>query len=210
LADKLGYTIVSIGDMKRKLAAEMGLNIYEFNKLGDAPEKAQEFDLKYEEYQKGFQLTDNSILDSRLGFYAQPEAFKILLDVDEAVASQRIFDARRETDKFSSISEALQEVKQRNLNDQQRYKKLYNVDVRDYKHYTLVIDTSKRTPAEILEIVLQEFAARKIKKGIAETPEEAKTLSKAKHKKSLLKNTLLLGALLVIAGFWIITTLLSR
>jgi cytidylate kinase len=195
--------------MKRKLAAEMGLNIYEFNKLGDAPEKAQEFDLKYEEYQKGFQLTDNIILDSRLGFYAQPKAFKILLDVDEAIASQRIFNHHRETDKFSSTSDALQEVKKRNLSDQQRYKKLYDIDIRDYKHYTLVIDTSQRTPAEILEIVLQELAARKIKKGIAENPEEAKALSKAKHKKSLLKNILLLLALLVIAGIWIGTTSIS-
>jgi hypothetical protein len=42
--------------------------------------------LKYEEYQKSLKLTDNIILDSRLGFYAQPKAFKILLDVDEEVA----------------------------------------------------------------------------------------------------------------------------
>jgi cytidylate kinase len=76
--------------MRRNLATEMGINIYEFNKLGDSPENAQEFDLKYEEYQKNLKLTDTIILDSRLGFYAQPHAFKILLEVDEEVASKRI------------------------------------------------------------------------------------------------------------------------
>jgi cytidylate kinase len=77
--------------MKRTLAKEMGLNIQDFNLLGDKPENQQEFDLKYEEYQKNLKLTDKVILDSRLGFYAQPHAFKILLDVDETVAGQRIF-----------------------------------------------------------------------------------------------------------------------
>jgi cytidylate kinase len=86
----LQYEIISIGDMKRKLAAEMGINIQDFNLLGDKPENQKEFDLKYEEYQKNLTLTDNIILDSRLGFYAQPHAFKLLLDVDEKVASERI------------------------------------------------------------------------------------------------------------------------
>ena len=49
-------------------------------------ETANVKDLKYEEYQQNLKLTDNIILDSRLGFYAQPKAFKILLDVDEEVA----------------------------------------------------------------------------------------------------------------------------
>ena len=58
LAKELGYEIVSIGDMKRKLAAEMWINIIEFNKMWDDPEKSAEFDLKYEEYQKNLKLTD--------------------------------------------------------------------------------------------------------------------------------------------------------
>jgi cytidylate kinase len=56
-------------------------------------------------------------------------------------------------------------VKERNLNDQARYKKLYDIDVWDYKNYTLVIDTTDRTPAEILEILLKEFKLWKIKKS---------------------------------------------
>ena len=103
LAKELGYEIVSIGDMKRKLAAEMWINIIEFNKMWDDPEKSAEFDLKYEEYQKNLKLTDNIILDSRLGFYAQPKAFKILLDVDEEVAGERIFKAERDTDKLKMV-----------------------------------------------------------------------------------------------------------
>ena len=205
LADKLWYEIVSIGDMKRKLAAEMWINIIEFNKMWDDPKNAKEFDLKYEEYQKSLKLTDNIILDSRLGFYAQPKAFKILLDVDEEVAWERIFKAKRETDKNTTKKHAIDEVKERNSGDEARYMKLYNVDLWNPNNYNLVIDTSERTPEEVLEIILDEFKAYKWKHQIAETDEEKKSLRKSKAKTKLLKDIALLLALMLITFWWIFT-----
>jgi hypothetical protein len=101
-------------------------------------------------------------------------------------------------------------VKQRNLNDQQRYKKLYAIDIWDYKNYNLIVDTSERTPEEILAIILTEFKARKMKKGIGETVIEQTAISKTKHKKSLLKNLVLLLALVVIIGIWMMTVMLAK
>lgn len=205
LAKELGYEIVSIGDMKRKLAAEMWINIIEFNKMWDDPEKSAEFDLKYEEYQKNLKLTDNIILDSRLWFYAQPKAFKILLDVDEEIAWERIFKAERATDKHTTKEHAINEVKERNSSDEARYTKLYNIDLWNPKHYNLVIDTSERTPEEVLQIILDEFKAFKRKHQIAETPEEKKALKKAKAKTKLLKDIALLLALILITCWWLFT-----
>ena len=203
LAKELGYEIISIGDMKRKLAAEMWINIIEFNKMWDDPEKSAEFDLKYEEYQKSLKLTDSIILDSRLGFYAQPKAFKILLDVDEEVAWERIFNARRETDKNTTKKHAVDEVKERNSSDEDRYKKLYNVDLWNPNNYNLVIDTSERSPEEVLQIILDEFKAYKWKHQIAETDEEKKVLRKSKAKTKLLKDIALLLALILITCWWL-------
>ena len=205
LADKLWYEIVSIGDMKRKLAAEMWINIIEFNKMWDDPKNAKEFDLKYEEYQKSLKLTDNIILDSRLGFYAQPKAFKILLDVDEEVAWERIFKAKRETDKNTTKKHAIDEVKERNSGDEARYMKLYNVDLWNPNNYNLVIDTSERTPEEVLQIILDEYKAYKWKHQIAETDEEKKALRKSKAKTKLLKDIALLLALMLITFWWLFT-----
>ena len=205
LAKELGYEIVSIGDMKRKLAAEMWINIIEFNKMWDDPEKSAEFDLKYEEYQKNLKLTDNIILDSRLWFYAQPKAFKILLDVDEEVAGERIFKAERDTDKHATKKHAINEVKERNSSDEARYMKLYNVDLWNPNNYNLVIDTSERTPEEVLQIILDEFKAYKRKHQIAETPEEKKALRKSKAKTKLLKDIALLLALILITCWWLFT-----
>ncbi len=209
LAKELWYEIISIGDMKRKLAAEMWINIIEFNKMWDDPEKSAEFDLKYEEYQQNLKLTDNIILDSRLGFYAQPKAFKILLDVDEEVAWERIFNAERDTDKHASKKHAIDEVKERNSSDEFRYQKLYNVDLWNPNNYNLVIDTSERTPEEVLQIILDEFKAYKREHQIAETSEEKKALKKSKAKTKLLKDIALLLALILITC-WRMFTIINE
>ena len=210
LAKKLGYKIVSVWDMRRKLADEMWINIVEFNKLWDNPENAKEFDLKYEEYQQSLKLSDNIILDSRLWFYAQPKAFKILLDVDENIAWERIFKAGRETDKHATKKHAIDEVKERNLNDEERYKKLYDVDLWNPNNYNLVIDTSERTPEEVLQIILDEFKAYKWKKWIAESDDEKKALKKSKAKTKLIKDIALLLALILITCRWLLTIMNER
>ena len=209
LAEELWYEIVSIGDMKRKLAAEMWINIIEFNKMWDDPEKSAEFDLKYEEYQQNLKLSDDIILDSRLWFYAQPHAFKILLDVDEEIAWERIFKAERDTDKHASKKHAVAQVKERNSSDEARYQKLYNVDLWNPNNYNLVIDTSERTPEEVLNIILKEFKAFKWKKWIAETDEEKKELRKANKKSRLIKSIVLLVALLLMI-FWRLFTIMNE
>ena len=209
LAKELWYEIVSIGDMKRKLAAEMWINIIEFNKMWDDPEKSAEFDLKYEEYQQNLKLSDNIILDSRLWFYAQPHAFKILLDVDEEIAGERIFKAERDTDKHASKKHAIAQVKERNSSDEERYKKLYDVDLWNPNNYNLVIDTSERTPEEILQIILDEFKAYKLRKWIAETDEEKKELRTANKKSRLIKSIALLIALILMI-FWRLFTIMNE
>ena len=210
LAKELGYEIISIWDMKRKLADEMWINIIEFNKMWDDPEKSAEFDLKYEEYQQNMKLSDNVILDSRLGFYAQPKAFKILLNMDEEIAGERIFKAERSTDKHATKKHAVNEVKERNSSDEARYQKLYNVDLWNPNNYNLVIDTSERTPEEVLQIILDEFKAYKWKHQIAETDEEKKALRKSKAKTKLLKDIALLLALILITFWWLFTIMNER
>lgn len=205
LSEKLNYKIISIWDMKRKLAEEMWINIIEFNKMWDDPAKSAEFDLKYEEYQKGLKLTDNIILDSRLWFYAQPKAFKILLDVDEEEAGKRIFNAKRETDKNTTQKAAIAEVKNRNSSDANRYKRLYDVELRDPHNYDLVIDTTERTPEEVLEIILKELKIYKLEKNIAETSEEKAELRKINKKRRRIRSIALFIALILMICRWLFT-----
>lgn len=161
LSEKLWYEIISIWDMKRKLAKEMWLNIHDFNLLGEKPENAKEFDLKYEEYQQWLDLNSNIILDSRLWFYAQPNAFKILLDVSEEIAGERIWKAERDTDRQETLQAAIEEVHKRNLADYERYQKLYGIDLWEESNYDLVIDTWDKTPDEVANIIIENFNKKK-------------------------------------------------
>jgi len=71
------------------------------------------------------------------------------------------------------------------------------VDLWNPNNYNLVIDTSERTPEEVLQIILDEFKAYKWKHQIAETDEEKKALRKSKAKTKLLKDIALLLALIL-------------
>lgn len=157
LAEQLNYEIISIGSLKRKLAEEMGISISEFNLLGEKSENQKEFDLKYEDYQKSLPLESKIILESRLGFLCQPQAFKVFLDIRDEIASERIRNDHRSTDTFQSPEEALQITKKRNADDRARFLSLYKVDLRDQANYDLKIDTSNKTPEEVTTLIITEF-----------------------------------------------------
>lgn len=157
LAAQLGYEYISIGDIKRKLAESMGMNIFEFNKLGEELGNEREFDLKYEDYQKNLPLDGKIILESRLGFWCQPRSFKIFLTVSDEVATQRIQDQQRTTDQFSSWEEALEQTRRRNEDDLARYKKLYDIVYTDPKNFDLFLDTGGKNADEMLEIILNKL-----------------------------------------------------
>lgn len=158
LADKLAYTHISIGNMKRELATTMGLTISEFNALWELPENREKFDLKYEEYQKNLDVNDGIILDSRLGFYCQPKAFKVYLDVTDEEAARRIFgDKERVGDTYNSLQAVQEATEKRNQDDIKRYKELYNIDLSDKSNFDLVVDTTGKIPQQVADEIIQVF-----------------------------------------------------
>jgi len=158
LSEKLGYEHISIGNMKRELATSMGMTISEFNKEWEKPENREAFDLKYEEYQKNLPLDSKVILDSRLGFYCQPNAFKVYLDVSDEEAARRIFgDKERSWDTYNSLQAVQEATAKRNIDDIKRYKELYTIDLSDKNNYDLVVDTDGKSPQEVTEEIIGVF-----------------------------------------------------
>ncbi len=158
LAEKLDYKYISIGNMKRELATTMGLTISEFNALWELPENRESFDLKYEEYQKNLDVNDGLILDSRLGFYCQPKAFKVYLDVSDEEAARRIFgDKERTGDAYNSLQAVQDATEKRNQDDIHRYKELYNIDLSDKANFNLVVDTDGKIPQQVAEEIISVF-----------------------------------------------------
>ncbi len=158
LADELWYEIISIWAIKRKFALDMWITILEFDQIWrHDPAKAHEFDLKYEEYQQSLPLSSKMILDSKMSFYCQPDAFKVFLDVSEKVWAERIFAEKRVHDANSSFDEVLATNKKRHQWQQKTYMRLYDIDIFDMKHYSLVIDTSDKSPQEVFACIREHF-----------------------------------------------------
>lgn len=144
--------------MKRELATKMGLNIIEFNKLGELPENREKFDLQYEEFQKNLDVNDNIILDSRLSFYCQPKAFKVFLTISDEEAARRIFnDKERIGDNYPNVEAVLQDMKKRNEQDVKRYKELYGIDIMDMSQFDLVVDTTVSDPQRYIDFIAEKF-----------------------------------------------------
>lgn len=158
LAEKLGYEHISIGEIKRKLAHDMGLTISQFDILWEKPENKEKFDLKYEEYQKNLPLDSKIILDGRMSFYCQPDSFKVFLDVSDDEAARRIFnDKNRVGDEYASLEAVKEATIKRNEENVKRFKELYNVDISDPNNFDFVIDTTENNPEKVADEIIEKF-----------------------------------------------------
>lgn len=154
LAEKLGYQSFYTGGYSRKLAAERGLTLDEWNDHV-AQDKALD-ELIDTEQKRINEEEDKYVVDAHIGFNFIPNSFKVFLTVPIEVSAKRILnDAQDETrvatgDVMQTYDEAVERIKKRIANHEYRYKKHYNVDVYDPSQFDLVIDTSDITPDEVV------------------------------------------------------------
>lgn len=158
LAKKYGFTHVSMGGIRRKMAEERGMTIDEFNALG----LTEDFtDREVDEYQKKLGETeDDFIADGRTSFHFIPHSYKIFLTVEPRAAAERVFNARdtaarSEETPCRNVEEQQAVLEERLKEDRARYLKYYGIDYLDLGNYDLVIDTSRLTPEEIVEQIDQ-------------------------------------------------------
>lgn len=166
VSEKLGYRLITTGNIFRQLAAERGISLTELNELA---ETQAEIDHEVDNYLKLLnQSTENMVLDSRMGWFFVKECLKVRLTVDPDVAANRIFkDTAELREKFSDIDTAIDEVERRKKSEILRYKKLYGVDISDVSNFNLVINTSRKAPNDITREFEQKF--EDYKKHIRET-----------------------------------------
>lgn len=157
LSEELNYTIYRNGEYVRKLAKDKGLDITSFNEyLNEHPEIDRQIEKSAAEYASGH---DNFIIDARLGWYAVPESFKVYLTIDINEAARRAFydEARKSTEKFTSIEEQKADMERRYKMENERYFRLYGVRKEDLSNYDLVVDTTDKTPVQVKQKILEEY-----------------------------------------------------
>ncbi len=165
LAEKLGWPRYYIGGIRRQKAAERGMTLEEYNKLGETDPST---DLEVDKYQQRLgEMEDNFIIEGRTSWHFIPHSFKIFLDVNMEEAAKRIFLALQESQErnegkgLDSESAVLESLKKRRESDKVRYEKYFNIDVFDLANYDFVLDTTDLGIEDVFDKVLQVVENKK-------------------------------------------------
>lgn len=155
-AAKLKLKHYSIGEFMRQLAAERGVSLLEISRLA---EKDRSIDEELDRRQVRLaRREDDFVIDSRLGWHFIPDAFKVFLTVSPEEGGRRIYqDKRKQEQENISLARTIENVKKRRASEKERYSKYYNLDTENESNYDLIIDTTDKTPQEVLDIIVEEL-----------------------------------------------------
>jgi len=153
LEKKLGLKYVYSGDIFRKMAEKHNMSLEEFGKYC---EKNKDIDEQLDRNQLKELNKGNVIVEGRIsGWLAhrnQIPSIKIFLEADLDTRISRIVN--REMGEFKKRKK---EILNREKSETIRYKNYYDINLNDTSIYDLVINTSDKTPDEIVNIILQKM-----------------------------------------------------
>lgn len=154
VAETLGFRHVSAGDFMREMAEERGMSILE---LSQSAERYDAIDREIDERTVRIaEESDDFVMDARLGWHFIPKSFKVFLDVRPQVAAQRIYEARRGTERENVDLETTRKaIESRTTSERNRYLEYYGLDYTDPEQYDLVIDTSQKSIAEVVAEIVE-------------------------------------------------------
>ena len=163
LVELYGFEIFSTGAILRAAAAERGMDVLELNK---------ELSAKLDSDRSMDDLIDNTtirvaserkddklIFDSRMAWHFVPDSFKVFVTVEPRVAAERVMKDPRPGEPAEDVDELCAELVERSKVEQSRFMQLYGVDYYDYNNFNLVVDSSRRTPDEIVALIWEGFNA---------------------------------------------------
>lgn len=158
LAKSLNYGLYKASESFRKLARDNNMDLVQFNNY---VKSNPDIDKNIEEKTKEVIENNNEmIIDARLGFYLSKNAFRVYMIADEAVAAERLFEAakkRGKEEEYSSVTEAREAIKIRETSEQERYLKLYGVDIHNLDNYDYVIDTTNLNSDAVTLKILRAY-----------------------------------------------------
>jgi cytidylate kinase len=148
----LGFEVTSAGDFFRALAKERGFDsLLAFQESLHTEGGDTGVDELVDARTKLYgEMHDEFVIEGRLCAHMIQEAFKILLLCDDTVRYERV--ASRQN---VSVEDAQYETEKREALYTAFYKKHYGIE--DYlgsAHYDLVIDTTEKSPSEILKEII--------------------------------------------------------
>ena len=146
-----GWSALNGGDVFREEAASRGLSVADFSQLCKS-DPTVDRELDYRLVQAMEDMNGPEIVESRLaGWWAyrnEIDCIRIWIEVELNERLDRV--TMREGDDVRRREESLL----REEADRQRYTELYDIDILSMEPYDLVIDGTKPSATDVLEVVL--------------------------------------------------------
>ena len=158
MKERYGFQIFSTGTINREYARRLGISTLELNKrLNEDPSLDHEIDgtvtkLSIE------RKDENLIFDSRMAWHFAKDTFKIFLTIEPMEAARRVMkDQRGEEERYTDIEDACNKLIERSRVERDRFVDIYGVDYYDYNNFNIVIDTTSKTPDEVVAIIMENY-----------------------------------------------------
>jgi predicted cytidylate kinase len=149
LHKQLNIPYVYSGMLFRELAKKYNMRLAEFGKYCEQNDK---IDRELDKKQLEILLKGNVILEGRLsGWLAYKNninAIKIMIDADIDTRAARIVNREG-----GDIEKRKIEMDKREKSERKRYLSYYQIDLLDTSIYDLIIDSSKKKPDDIVQII---------------------------------------------------------
>lgn len=134
----------------KQLADELNLSFDELLQLSKSNTK---YDKILDTKQVAMASGGNSVIGSRLAIWLMKEkAFTVYLNASQETRVKRIM--AREGD---SYNKTLKYTNNRDLQDAERFKKLYGININNYSFADLIIDVDLLSITEIVDIIITKF-----------------------------------------------------
>ena len=158
LKEQYGFEIFSTGTINREYARRLGISTLELNeRLKSDPALDKEIDgtvtrLSIEK------KDEKLVFDSRMAWHFAKDTFKIFLTIDPMEAATRVMKNQRGAEEhYDSVEDACQGLIKRGTVERERFIQIYGVDYFDHNNFNLVVDTTRRTPEEIVGIIIENY-----------------------------------------------------
>ena len=148
------YALVSAGQVFRAWAKERGLSLAAFGQAASSdPEIDRELDRKvFEDVLRQDTAGRDVLVEGRIQAHLLRErrvpCLKVLIDAPLSVRAERIAGREKQDRKVAE-----REILAREKLERTRYKAIYGIDIADRSVYDVVIDSSDKTPDQIVELV---------------------------------------------------------
>ncbi len=155
LLDRLGAEYYSTGAIVRSIADKHGMSVTELNIY---METHPEIDTEIDDGLRALGDVDKLlIIDSRMAWHFTKGTFPVYLSTDIETSALRIMNANRAGEHAATLEETVAQTRARRESEKKRYKTQYGVDIKDLSNYSLIVDTTAASPAEVAECIISSF-----------------------------------------------------